>query len=65
MDKLKYKLVIRCIHGGNLHGGHYFAMCKDHKVNKWILAKGKNIVTDTNIDDVLKQTPYCLFYVKS
>ena len=61
---LKYKLSGICIHGGSLHGGHYFAMCKDHKENKWRVHNDTH-TKDTNIDDVLKQTPYCLFYIKS
>lgn len=61
---LKYKLSGICIHGGSLHGGHYYAMCKDYKENKWRVHNDTH-VSDTTIDKVLTQSPYCLFYVKS
>ena len=34
------------------------------KRNKWRVHNDTH-TKDTDIDDVLKQTPYCLFYVKS
>jgi len=60
---LKYKLSGICIHGGSLHGGHYYAMCKDYKENKWRVHNDTHI-QDTTIEEVLKQSPYCLFYIK-
>lgn len=61
---LKYKLSGICIHSGSLHGGHYYAMCKDYKENKWRVHNDTS-VTDTNLDIVLNQNPYCFFYVLS
>lgn len=58
-----YTLSGICIHGGSLDGGHYYAMCKDHKENQWRIHNDTN-VSETTIDNVLSQTPYCLFYIK-
>lgn len=60
---LKYKLSGVCIHGGNLHGGHYYAMCKNHKDGKWNIHNDTN-VSSTTIENVLSTSPYCLFYTK-
>lgn len=60
---LSYTLSGICIHGGSLNGGHYYAMCKDHIKNKWRVHNDTN-VTDTTLENVLSQTPYCLFYIK-
>tara|TARA_Y100000817_G_scaffold123424_1_gene96630 strand:+ start:198 stop:1190 length:993 start_codon:yes stop_codon:yes gene_type:complete len=60
---LNYTLSGICIHGGSLHGGHYYAMCKDYKKNKWRIHNDTQ-VTDTTIKNVLSQSPYCLFYIK-
>ena len=60
---LTYTLSGICIHGGGLHGGHYYAMCKDHIKNKWRVHNDTH-VTDTTLENVLSQTPYCLFYIK-
>jgi ubiquitin C-terminal hydrolase len=56
-----YKLSSISIHSGGLNGGHYYAMCKNNVTNEW------NIHNDTsvrkiNIERVLSETPYCLFY---
>ncbi len=60
---LTYTLSGICIHGGGLHGGHYYAMCKDYKQKKWRIHNDTH-VTDTTLENVLSQTPYCLFYIK-
>ena len=57
---LKYKLSGICDHSGSLHGGHYYAMCKDYKENKWRVYNDTS-VTDTGLDIVLNQNPYCFF----
>ena len=62
-DDLIYTLSGICIHGGSLDGGHYYAMCKDYKENKWRIHNDTH-VKDTTIKDVLSQSPYCLFYIK-
>ena len=61
---LKYKLSGICIHSGSLHGGHYYAMCKDFKKNQWRKHNDTH-VSDTTIQEVLKETPYCFFYVRT
>ena len=60
---LTYTLSGICIHAGGLHGGHYYAMCKDYKQKKWRIHNDTH-VTDTTLENVLSQTPYCLFYIK-
>jgi ubiquitin C-terminal hydrolase len=63
-SNLRYSLSGICIHGGNLHGGHYYAMCKDHTENIWRIHNDTH-VKDTTLENVLSQTPYCLFYIKN
>lgn len=59
-----------CVHDGGADGGHYFALIKDHKLNKW------RKFNDTKIDfideeDVFAQangghgamTAYWVFYI--
>ena len=60
---LLYTLSGICIHGGGLHGGHYYAMCKDYKQKKWRVHNDTH-VTNTTLENVLSQSPYCLFYIK-
>ncbi len=60
---LTYTLSGICIHDGSLHGGHYYAMCKDHIKNKWRIHNDTR-VTDTTLENVLSQKPYCLFYIR-
>ena len=60
---LTYTLSGICIHGGSLHGGHYYAMCKDYVKNKWRIHNDTH-VSDTTLENVLSQTPYCLFYIR-
>jgi len=62
-EKLHYRLSGICIHSGGLHGGHYYAMCKNYKTNEWNIHNDSS-VSSTNIKNVLKETPYCLFYVQ-
>ena len=57
----KYNLSGVSIHGGGLHGGHYYAKCKDFSDQKWYTFNDSN-VTETDLDDVLSETPYCFFY---
>lgn len=59
----KYSLYGICIHNGSLGGGHYYAMCKNDKYNTWNIYNDTN-VRKTSLQDVLNQTPYCLFYVR-
>jgi ubiquitin C-terminal hydrolase len=62
-EKLKYTLSGICIHSGSLNGGHYYSMCKNYKTNQWNIHNDTS-VSSTNIENVLKETPYCLFYVR-
>ena len=62
-ENLKYKLSGICIHSGGLNGGHYYAMCKDYTDDKWRVHNDTHVI-ETTIDDVLKQTPYCFFYIR-
>ena len=60
-ERLHYKLSGICIHSGSLNGGHYYAMCKNEKTNEWNIHNDSS-VSSTTIENVLKETPYCLFY---
>jgi ubiquitin C-terminal hydrolase len=60
-ERLQYQLSGICIHSGSLNGGHYYAMCKNYKTNKWNIHNDSS-VSETSIESVLKETPYCLFY---
>ena len=62
-ENLHYRLSGICIHSGCLHGGHYYAMCKNYKTNEWNIHNDTNI-SSTTIENVLKENPYCLFYVR-
>ena len=62
-NMLHYRLSGICIHRGGLNGGHYYAMCKNYKTNEWKLHNDTS-VSSVTIRDVLKETPYCLFYVR-
>ena len=62
-DRLHYRLSGICIHSGGLNGGHYYAMCKNYKTNEWNIHNDSS-VSGTTIENVLKETPYCLFYVR-
>ena len=33
--RMQFRLSGICVHTGVLNGGHYYAMCKNHKTNKW------------------------------
>lgn len=62
-DKLHYQLTGICIHSGSLSGGHYYAMCKNYKTNKWNVHNDSS-VSSIDIEDVLKEKPYCFFYTR-
>lgn len=63
-NKLNYKLSGVCIHSGGLNGGHYYAMCKDYNDDVWRVHNDSH-VSETTIENVLKQTPYCFFYTRN
>ena len=56
-----YDLCGLCIHNGNLNGGHYYSICKDYTENEWRIHNDTH-VSSISLEDVLKETPYCLFY---
>ncbi len=62
-DNLHYQLFGICVHSGSLHGGHYYAMCKNVQTNKWN-KHNDTFVSSVDIQDVLNENPYCLFYVR-
>mgnify|MGYP002026229272 CR=1 FL=1 len=62
-DKLHYQLFGICIHSGGLHGGHYYAMCKNIQTNEWNKHNDTS-VSSVSIQEVLNENPYCLFYVR-
>jgi len=62
-DQLHYRLSGICIHSGSLNGGHYYAMCKNYKTNEWNIHNDTS-VSSTSIENVLKESPYCLFYTR-
>lgn len=59
----KYNLSGISIHSGGLHGGHYYARCKNLKNNKWYLLNDSS-VQECSLSDVLNESPYCFFYVR-
>ena len=61
--KLHYNLYGICVHSGSLHGGHYYAMCKNIQTNEWN-KHNDTFVSPVSIQDVLNENPYCLFYVR-
>lgn len=60
-NSMDYKLKGICIHSGSLNGGHYYAMCYNYKTKKWNIHNDTS-VEETNLGNVLSQTPYCFFY---
>ena len=59
-----YNLSGICIHSGGLHGGHYYAMCRNYKDNSWNIHNDSH-VSSTTIEDIRQQTPYCFFYERT
>ena len=62
-NDINYELIGICIHNGGLNGGHYYAACKDVNTGIWKIHNDTH-VTQTNIEAVKKENPYCLFYRK-
>tara|TARA_Y100000389_G_scaffold179760_1_gene194080 strand:+ start:2022 stop:3017 length:996 start_codon:yes stop_codon:yes gene_type:complete len=62
-ERMHYNLSGICIHSGGLNGGHYYAMCKNYKTNEWNIHNDTNVVS-IKIENVLKETPYCLVYTR-
>ena len=62
-DNLTYKLVGMCIHTGNLHGGHYYAICYDYRDKVWRVHNDTH-VNEISIEEIEKETPYCFFYIR-
>ena len=63
-ENTKYRLSGICVHQGNLNGGHYYAMCYNYLNSKWSMYNDEQ-VSEVTIDKVLKEEPYCLFYIKT
>tara|TARA_B100000700_G_C14962184_1_gene817064 strand:+ start:154 stop:1047 length:894 start_codon:yes stop_codon:yes gene_type:complete len=59
-----YHLSGICVHSGGLNGGHYYALCKDHRKNVWYKLNDSHS-SIVSLEDVLSEDPYCLFYVRS
>ena len=57
----KYKLSGISIHSGGLHGGHYYAKCKNLQNHRWYSLNDSS-ASETTLEDVLSETPYCFFY---
>tara|TARA_B110000495_G_C22967614_1_gene567624 strand:- start:293 stop:1246 length:954 start_codon:yes stop_codon:yes gene_type:complete len=62
-QKKEYELYGVCIHSGGLGGGHYYAICKNYKSNKWYVHNDSN-VSETSFDSLKTKNPYCFFYIK-
>jgi ubiquitin carboxyl-terminal hydrolase 8 len=60
-NSMNYRLTGVAIHSGSLHGGHYYAMCRNG--DQWYNCNDSSVREVYNTD-VLKETPYCLFYVR-
>ena len=56
-----YALQGFCVHGGSLHGGHYFAVCKNHLDKHWYEYNDTNVSRIEN-NQVYDYNPYILFY---
>lgn len=63
-NNVKYSLSGICIHSGSLNGGHYYAMCKNYKDGLWNIHNDSS-VQSTTIENVLKENPYCLVYIRN
>lgn len=70
MNKTPYHLHAMCIHDGNAHGGHYYALVYDRFNKKW--RKFNDIrITDITEEEVFKEanggfgqmTAYWLVYI--
>ena len=59
-----YNLSGICVHSGGLNGGHYYALCKDHKNNQWLKLNDSN-VSISSLEEVLNENAYCLFYTRT
>ena len=60
-NSMKFKLMGLCIQDGSLHGGHYYAICKNELDKKWHIYNDTN-VSDISRTEVFNKKPYCLFY---
>lgn len=61
--KKEYYLCGVCIHSGGLGGGHYYAICKNFKTDKWHIHNDSS-VSETSFDSLKTHNPYCFFYIK-
>lgn len=60
-EKTIYELVGFVVHMGNLHGGHYYSICKNLIDKKWRLYNDTQIQI-LNENQIFHQKPYILFY---
>ena len=58
-----YKLISIIVHSGGLNSGHYYSFCYNLIDNKWRLYNDES-VKEIDINTVLNQNAYCLFYKK-
>jgi len=56
-----YSLSCISIQSGSLHGGHYYAACRNNRDGKWYLYDDAN-VSECSLERVMNENPYCLFY---
>jgi ubiquitin C-terminal hydrolase len=58
-----YDLYAICNHTGGFGGGHYFAHIKNAN-GKWYSFNDSNIKELTNLNEIVTNKAYCLFYRK-
>lgn len=60
----KYNLYATINHSGGLNGGHYVANCKNIIDKKWYHFDDSSVSYINDIDDIITNTTYVLFYEK-
>jgi len=60
--KFTYDLIGICNHSGGIHGGHYTSYSKTN--NQWYLYNDSNVSLVKNMNNLISNNAYCLFYKK-
>ena len=58
-----YELYGVCIHNGDVLGGHYYAFTKNFK-NEWICYNDRRYTIIQNLENIITNEAYILFYRK-
>lgn len=63
-DKTKYDLFSIICHRGSANHGHYYSYCLNSLKNKWYEFNDESVTEITNIENLITQNAYILFYQK-